>query len=173
MEDPMPTVQPTSPSATPPAAAPSTLATLRQQIGRVVEGSFHDFLTQFGWPSFHFPASFFGSSSNAPDVKVKESADAYEITAGLPGFDEKDVELSLRDGFLTLKGEKRAVRKEEKENLHISERNCGSFLRSVRLPDGIDLERIGAAFDMGVLTVKLPKDSSAQPHVKKIDIRSK
>jgi HSP20 family protein len=169
----MPTVQPASPTAKPPAPASSSFADLRQQIDRVFESFFNDFLAPFGRPTFDLPAPFFGSSANAPSVEVKESDDGYEIAAELPGLDEKDVELSLRAGTLTLKGEKRAERKEEKENLHISERSYGSFVRSFRLPDDVDLERIGAAFEKGVLTVKLPKAPSAQPQVKKIDIRSK
>jgi HSP20 family protein len=148
-------------------------ADLRQQIDRVFEGFFGNFLTPFGRPYVDQTAPFFGASLQSPNVEVKELADSYEISAELPGIDEKDIELTLRDGMLTLKGEKKSEKKEEKENLYVSERSYGSFMRSLQLPENVDAQRVSAQFDKGVLTVRLPKSAEKPSNAKKIDIKGK
>lgn len=110
------------------------------------------------------------SGELAPEVDVKETDDRIEITAELPGLDQQDVELTVREGMLTLSGEKKVERKEEKADYHLSERHYGSFTRSFRLPEAADEEGITAEFTKGVLTIAVPKKPEAVSKAKKIDI---
>jgi HSP20 family molecular chaperone IbpA len=96
---------------------------------------------------------------------------AYEITAELPGMDEKNVEVKFTAGVLTIKGEKTEEKEETKKDYHLSERRYGSFQRSFTVPDGIDADKIDATFKDGVLTVGLPKTPEAQKKAKQIAIK--
>ena len=87
-----------------------------------------------------------------------------------PGIDEKDIEILVRDGVLTLKGQKKSERDEKKENYHLVERSYGSFERSFRLPDSIDEAQIKADFNKGVLRIVVPKRAEAVKSEKKIPI---
>ncbi len=108
---------------------------------------------------------------HVPSVDVKEHADRYEIAAELPGLDAKDVELTIKDGVLSIKGEKRSEHSEEAGNVRVSERGFGSFERSFRLPGNADADAIGAEFAKGVLTVTVPKQDDAVEHQRKIEIK--
>ena len=92
----------------------------------------------------------------APVVDVVEKDKEYEITAELPGLDEKNIEVKLSDDVLTIKGEKKEEKEEKQKDYYLSERRYGSFQRSFRLPDGVDAEKIEARFKNGVLTLSLP-----------------
>ncbi|MDA0676097.1 MAG: Hsp20/alpha crystallin family protein, partial [Proteobacteria bacterium] len=111
-----------------------------------------------------------GLARTALSVEVKESEKEFRISAELPGVEEKDVDLSLDDGVLTISAEKKQEREEEKENYYFSKRQYGSFRRSFRLPDTVDSGKISAAFDKGVLTVHLPKTNEVESSGKKIAI---
>jgi HSP20 family protein len=163
------------PSSKPTSIVPSSpFADLRQQIDRVFESFFGGgFPTSLGGGALDFTAPFLASGAQVPSVEVKELADRYEITAELPGIDEKDVELSLQDGVLTVKGEKKSERKEEKENLFVSERSYGTFMRSFRVPENVDADRVAAEFEKGVLKITLPKAPEKASSAKKIAIQAK
>ena len=94
-------------------------------------------------------------------MDVKETDKEIVVEAELPGIDDKDISLSLQDGILTIKGEKKLERDEEKENHRMMERRHGSFQRSVRLPDTVDEDKVEASFNNGVLKVSLPKRPEA------------
>jgi HSP20 family protein len=94
-------------------------------------------------------------------VDVVERPGAFEITAEMPGMDDKHVEVKVANGALVIRGEKASRSHEEKGDFHISERRYGSYLRSFSLPDGVDASKIEATFSKGVLTVTLPKTASA------------
>jgi HSP20 family protein len=111
------------------------------------------------------------SWGKVPAVDIAETAKGYEITAELPGIDEKNVEVKFADGMLTIKGEKKDEKEEKKENYYLSERSYGSFQRSFRVPDGVDADKVEAAFKNGVLTVTLPKTPEAQKIEKRIEIK--
>jgi HSP20 family protein len=96
----------------------------------------------------------------------------YEITAELPGIDEKNVEIKLSNHLLTIKGEKEDKTEEKRKDYYLSERRYGSFQRSFHLPEGVDADRIEANFARGVLTVKLPKTAEAQKAEKKITVKA-
>lgn len=106
----------------------------------------------------------------APAIDIVENDKEIVMTAELPGMKEQDVEVVLRDDMLTVKGEKKTERKEEKENYHLAERHYGAFERSFRLPDSAVADRIKADFADGVLTVTVPKKAAAKSAEKKIKI---
>ena len=89
-----------------------------------------------------------------PAVDIAEEFNAYEVTAELPGMDEKDIEVKLVDGNLVIKGEKQERRKKD---YYLRERHFGSFERYFVLPEDADTSKIEASFEKGVLTVTLPK----------------
>lgn len=122
-----------------------------------------DFTRGFGVPS-GMPAAFAG---NWPHVEVSDSADEMKVVAELPGMEEKDVELSLHDGVLTIKGEKRG---ENQEGSVYSERWHGQFQRSFNVGPDVDPDKVSANFKNGVLTVTMGKRAEAQSQVKRIPI---
>lgn len=107
-----------------------------------------------------------------PAVDVVESDGGYRITAELPGLDAKDVDISVSGDLLTVRGEKSETREETDKGTHVSERRYGSFQRAFSLPDSVDRDRIEAAFEKGVLTIKLPKSEAARAVEKKIEIKA-
>ena len=86
-----------------------------------------------------------------------ETENEIRITAELAGVTERDIDVSLDDDVLTIRGEKKFERTDEKENFHFVERSYGTFRRSLRLPFPVDPERVQASFENGVLTVTMPK----------------
>lgn len=107
-----------------------------------------------------------------PAVDIAEKDSAYEITADLPGMDEKNVEVKLSNGNLTIRGEKKEEKEEKKKDFYLQERRFGSFERTFGVPEGVDVDKIEAVFNKGVLTIKLPKRPEAQKPEKKIDVKA-
>lgn len=105
-----------------------------------------------------------------PRVVVKEYGDHYEIAAELPGLDDKDVEVTVRDGVLGIAGKKRVERKEEDENRQLAERSLGAFTCTFPLPEDADPEAIGAEFVKGVLIVTMPRHGDAAKRERKIEV---
>ncbi len=103
-----------------------------------------------------------------PAVDFSETENEYTVKAELPGISKDDIDISLTDGVLTIKGEKRYEEKEEKENYHYMESRYGSFSRSLLLPEDASMEKVDAVYTNGVLTVSIPKAEAAKP--KKIKI---
>ena len=104
-------------------------------------------------------------------MDIAEREKEYEITAELPGIDERNIDLKFSNGMLTIKGEKTEEKEEKKKDYYLSERRFGSFQRSFQVPDGVDADKIEASFKNGVLTVILPKSAGAQKQEKKIAIK--
>ena len=98
----------------------------------------------------------------APSMDVSETKEALVVKAEVPGLDPKDIQISLQEQYLTIKGEKRQEKEEKEERYHRVERTYGNFVRSVRLPVGVDGGRVTAAFKNGLLTVTLPKTPAAR-----------
>jgi HSP20 family protein len=106
------------------------------------------------------------------NINVSETDKEIRISAELPGVTEKDIDVTLEDDVLTIRGEKKFERTEggEKENYHFIERSYGTFQRSLRLPSSVSPEQVNAKFENGVLTVTLPK--TAEPErTRKIQIQ--
>lgn len=104
----------------------------------------------------------------SPAVDFSETENEYTVKAELPGIGKDDIDISLTDGVLTIKGEKRHEKKEEKENYHYMETRYGSFSRSLLLPEDASAEKVDAVYSDGVLKVSIPKAEAAKP--KKIKI---
>lgn len=111
-------------------------------------------------------------SATSPAVDIVEKDNAYEVTAELPGMDEKNIEVKLDNGGLTIKGEKQEEKEEKRKGYHLKERRFGSFERYFAIPEGVDTGKIEANFKKGVLTVTLPKKPEAQKPAKKIDVKA-
>lgn len=107
---------------------------------------------------------------NSPSTDLRETDKEFVVEAELPGMDEKDVNVTLTNGVLTIKGEKKSEREEKKDDYHLMERSYGSFHRSFRLGDSVDPDKVTASFEKGVLKVSLPKRPEAAPAEKKIPI---
>jgi len=113
-----------------------------------------------------------GKAEFIPRVDVTESDKELSVTAELPGMCEKDVEVSLDNNVLTIKGEKHEDREEKEQHRHYVERRYGSFYRSIPLPAEIDQEKIEASCNNGVLKISLPKKVLPGSQAKKITIKS-
>jgi HSP20 family protein len=106
----------------------------------------------------------------APRVDIAETDKEVVVKADLPGVDAKDVEISVADAALVLRGEKKEEKEEKKKNYHRVERFLGQFYREIPLPAGADPERITAASAKGVITITIPKKPEVQP--KKIPVKA-
>jgi len=146
---------------------------LRREIDRL----FDDF-RPFGW---RLPSRMLGLDAPrmsrlewpvAPAMDVVEKEGAYEITAELPGLDEKNVEIKVSNHTLTIKGEKSEEKEDKQKDYHLSERRYGSFQRSFQLPEGVDVDKIDANFAKGLLTVRLPKSAEAKQAEKTIAVKA-
>ena len=140
--------------------------------------------TPFSWPerrgflsrlfrdSFFEPFATGGEELEAatfmPAVDVREEEDKFMIEAELPGIDKKDVHIEVKDGVLTLSGERKIENEEKRENYTRIERSYGTFRRSYTLPDHVEDEKIEAAYKDGVLKITLPKGEKAK--LKQIDV---
>lgn len=159
-----------------PIGAPTQWApmeTLRREIDRLFEGM------SGSWPfaSARSPLDLVGWPRNGqwrvtPAVDVAESDKDFELTAELPGMSEKDVELTLANGNLVIKGEKKEEREVRDTGYYLSERRYGAFVRAFELPPGVDAGKIEASFAKGVLTIKLPKTAEAQRAETKIPVKA-
>lgn len=168
---------PVASGKTEPARGGHSLSSLHREVDRL----FEDFSR--GFPMFPFgrraldwePAWRLDTGNGAltPSVDVAETDKAFEITAELPGMTEDNVDVSLSQGVLTLKGEKKEETEKKEKGYYLSERRYGSFQRSFGLPDGVDENKIEASFDKGVLKITLPKTKEAVAQAKKIAIKSK
>jgi HSP20 family protein len=133
---------------------------------REVQKTFEDF-------SRRSPLAGLGSDMLAPRIDIAESKDAIDLTAELPGVDEKDVDVTLADGVLTIRGDKKAERdeKEKDKNWHVVERSYGSFSRTISLPFDPDSAKVEAKFEKGVLHIHLPKSAEVAKKQQKIEVK--
>lgn len=131
--------------------------------------------TQTGlWPSLYDPFRTWGQKlteflSPASDAKLED--DHYRITVELPGVDEKDMDLTVHDGVLTVQGEKRTEREEKGDTWYFSERQYGSFSRSFRLPPDADEAGVTADLKDGVLIITVGKAEPKASGAKKVAIQ--
>ncbi|QFQ88809.1 Hsp20 family protein [Paracoccus kondratievae] len=147
-------------------ATPDPFVSFLREVDRLFDDFFRSFATRSpvlpgisGWPG-----------TNWPSVEITETDKAINISAELPGLEEKDVEVLLEDGLLTLRGEKTSTTEDSARQF--SERVYGRFERRIPLPAGIDEVAVEAAFRNGVLTVTLPRTETAQAQVKRIPLKT-
>lgn len=107
-----------------------------------------------------------------PRLNIAETPAQFQISVELPGVAEKDVDISLNDGLLTIKGQRATETEEKDKNYHRVESFYGSFQRQIALPDVIDADRIEATFKNGMLDVIVPKLAVTPPKERKIKLKS-
>src|SRR5271166_6614911 len=110
--------------------------------------------------------------AGAPAISVAETTDAFEVTAELPGVDEKDIKVSLDENQLVISGEKKAESTKQEKDWHVEERSYGSFYRSMSLPFEPEDGAVEAHFDKGVLHLTIKKPAKAIKTTKTIDIKT-
>lgn len=115
-----------------------------------------------GWP-FATESGDLMTSAWTPPTDIFEDADGLKILVELPGLRPEDVKLTVENLTLTIRGEKKQVAEEQTTKVHRYERSYGAFERSFALPSTVDVERVVAKFEHGVLTVTLPKAEKAKP----------
>jgi HSP20 family protein len=141
--------------------APSDLnvfGTLHREIDRL----FDDFSNGFGTP---------GTTNLLPNTDVTETDKEIVITTELPGLERKDVEISLENDVLTIRGEKKieTEKEDKKKDVHLAERSYGVFYRALQLPPGVDSSTVRATMSKGVLKITLPKPTRSE--AKKIEVK--
>lgn len=171
-----------------------TAIEVKRDSAREVEASVHDWepirslrhqidrlFADFDWPDLRmawprraaaFPQPWPDFGAAVPPVDLVERNGGYELQAELPGLTEKQIEVKLANGILTIKGEKSSERVEDQDDYHLRERSYGLFQRSFRVPANIDADKIDARFDKGVLKVSLPKTAAAIQEERKIDVKA-
>ena len=139
---------------------------LQSDINHALE----DFWRTFEAPMMRGPNSDM-LDEDAPKVDVRETDKEVEVVAELPGMDEEDVEVSVTDGALVLRGEKESQAEEEDEGYLLRERSFGYFERIVPLPDNLEIEKAAATFKNGVLTVHLPKQAGQESSRRRVSVK--
>ncbi|SUS03345.1 conserved hypothetical protein [uncultured Defluviicoccus sp.] len=148
-----------------PAQAPAKAAAMPRRINPFdllqseIDRVFESFNT---WPAVFTDRGF------SPTMEVTETDGSIEVSTELPGMDEKDVEISVTDGMLTIRGEKKFEKDEKKKHYRTVERSYGSFERAVALPQGVDASKVKAHMSKGVLKVDIPKPAAAKAQQVKI-----
>ena len=116
---------------------------------------------------FFFPMGLGETARNVwdwnPKVDIYEEEDQIVVTAELPGVDKKDIELDVKDGILTLKGERSSDNEVKEKNYYRKERSFGRFERSFKLQSDVDAGKIKADYKDGILKVSIPKPEEAKP----------
>lgn len=113
----------------------------------------------------------FAISHWMPAVDVAEHEEEYQVKVELPGISKEDVNITMQENILTIRGEKKQEKESKGSSYHHVERSYGSFQRSFTLPTSVKHDKVEAAFNDGLLTVTLPKAEEAKP--KQIDVKVK
>lgn len=140
--------------------------TFLNQLQRELERSFESMRSDMVRGGEEMPAAV----EWAPAVDIKEKANQYVVHADLPGVKPDNIEITLENSILTIKGHRETEAKEEKEDYKRVERVYGSFFRRFALPDSVDADKIQANYEQGVLIITIPKKSEVQP--KKITVKT-
>lgn len=143
--------------------AGSPFFSLQSEINRMFDDAFR------GFPA----ASSFGGLDKvlSPAIDVKETEQGLEVSAELPGIEEKDLDVSIVEDLLTIKAEKKQEQKKEEKGYYMMERSYGTVSRSVRLPFNADPDKVSASFDKGVLKIAIPRPADEQAKVRKIQVK--
>jgi HSP20 family protein len=136
------------------------LATMRQMMDRMLDDEFFKPFNSM-WER--------GGQAASLALDVAEKDDAYVVKASLPGVNPEEVEITLTDNVLTIRGETKEDKDIKQENYRLRERRFGSFARSVTLPNPVNADQIEAVNENGVLTLTLPKAESVKP--RKIEVK--
>jgi HSP20 family protein len=154
-------------STTPPERISDPFELLRTEVNGLLDRF-------FGRPLFPLATALGngGAMQLAPRIDVKEMDKAFLIEAEMPGMDEKNVEVTVKNGMLCITGEKSREKNEDQKDFHVMERQYGKFQRMLRLPDSVDQDKIEARFKKGVLKIDIPKRPEAVQQEKRIEVKS-
>ncbi len=143
-----------------------------RQFFRSLQDEVERVFDRFGGGLALSPRDLWGSSENGmmPALDIAETDSAIEISAEIPGVKEKDLDVSITDGVLTLKGEKSSDHEEKAENYHLVERRYGSFRRSISLGFTPEDDKVKASFADGVLKLHIEKPEGATSKTRRIKI---
>jgi len=124
------------------------------------------------WDSFfeRRPASIEEEGEFLPALDLAETENDLVVKCEVPGLEPKDIDISLSDGMLTVKGEKKQEREEKKADYHLVERSYGTFIRSIQLPKEVQSDKISASYKNGILKINLPKSEEAKKKEIKIKV---
>ena len=125
------------------------------------------------WPAVYEPFRNFGARVAdwlAPASDASSDDKAYRISVELPGVKEEDIEVSVHDGVVSIKGQKQSEREEKGDTWFFSERQFGAFSRSFRLPADAEGDQIEASLKDGVLSISVPKSVPEKPEARKVQI---
>lgn len=142
----------------------SPFVSLQKEINKIFEDFFTDLV----------PGKWFKEErgSFVPSVDVKEKEKELVVTAELPGMDADDIDISISDDVLTLRGEKKEEKEEKEGDYYYHELSYGSFHRDIPLPAEVDTDKVEADFKKGVLKIRLPKKPESQRKAKKIQVKT-
>ena len=138
---------------------------LQQRINRVFEDFFE------GGP-MESVGSLMSGGSMQPRMDLSETAEAFHITADVPGMTEDDIEITVSDNNLAISGERSEEYEEDEENFFRRERTYGMFHRRVPLPQNVERDDINATFKNGVLRIEMPKSEEAKGNWRKVEVQS-
>lgn len=144
------------------------LSSLQRRMNRMFDDFFGDFSDLSVSPLRAWSRSGGGF---IPRMDMTDTENEITVTAELAGVDEKDVDITMQDDVLTIRGEKKIERDEKSQRYCLSERSCGTFSRSILLPAEVEQDKIEASFKKGILTVHLPKLPVEEAKAKKIEIK--
>jgi HSP20 family protein len=140
----------------------SPFASLRREMDSLFDNFFRGFEIE------PFESRFSGFT---PKIDVTENDKEIKISAELPGMDEKDIDISLQNDMLTIKGEKKEEKEDKGKDYYRMERSYGSFTRTIPLPVEVETDKAEAKFKKGVLSITLPKTAKAVAETKKIAVK--
>jgi HSP20 family protein len=135
-------------------------STLQDRLNRILRESF----------SPESPEEVLTTSNFAPPVDVYEDEHNITLKIEVPGIDEKDINVSIENNTLTVRGARRFEKEEKEENFHRLERQFGSFTRSFTLTNSVDPEEVSAHYEKGVLKIRLAKKAEAKPKQIKVNV---
>jgi HSP20 family protein len=139
------------------------LPSLRDEMNRL----FDDFFTWQRWPE---PVRGLLEGEWSPSVDIAEKDNEIIVTAELPGIAQDDVDISVTNDILTVKGEKKEEKEVKEDDYHLVERSYGSFHRSIPLPTSVQGDKAKANYKDGVLRIEIPKSEEAKPKQIKINV---
>ncbi len=141
------------------------LVSLQRDINHVFENFWHK--VENGWTGRREAMGMFG-----PSTDITETDKSVDVSIELPGMTQDDIDISLSNDAMTIRGEKKIEHEENRKGVYMSERSYGSFYRTVPLPAGVDADKADASFKNGVLTISLPKTPEAQAKIKHIKVKA-
>lgn len=139
---------------------------LQNEVNRL----FEDFFSDFQSPSILSSAEANGKSL-APAVDIVENDKSFKVEVELPGMDQDDVEVTINDNYLTIKGEKQTSKENKDENYIRRERYYGSYQRTIALPETVNADKAKATFNKCILCIDVPKKEEAIKPSRNVDIK--